>query len=557
MKYSFSVILVVLISFPFILFSQSTAASLLKEEQGTLLLKNQLNVVSAYSKQGKINLEYVRSVGNFLTDVDNKYYKKAPLPKKKQAFIFHVKQLIEELETAYQNNQSVNDSINELFWELALYEASIKQKALSNASSKVKTFEKAEMEIDYIRSGYKFTYPKKDSSLSNGLQQEEQNSPFWHKPMEQASPEKRFAQLAKQKKIKAKKEMVVVFDELSLSGSAPKINVLDLDNKWVLKWGDEVHTDVLGSHIFAALGYDVDHPYFYGQNKLTLVFEDSKKIKNSDELKQQLQKNYHVDLTPFITSFGVVTSAMAEESGELKPFVGKQYVRFKKCVMEARPDRVKRLGSFLPNAFANETRRALRAALLAHAFIGNWDTREQNTLLTCVNGGNHQYRMSAVFSDLGTSFGVKTSLFPADFKVGLVNEFGWEVCEIKKNKIKITNRINSILKPYESATYTDLLWMAKKIRDLDEPMLRYMISKAQWPEPIAELYFHKLASRRASIIKAFNLADAHPISFDKKLSVKINDVYIVKDGVLITDFEKDKNPESFLSTPGRLTNYGY
>ena len=63
---------------------------------------------------------------------------------------------------------------------------------------------------------------------------------------------------------------------------------LDLDNKWSLKWGDEVHTDILGSHIFAALGYDVDHPYYYGENKLTLVFDDLKEIKNVDDLKSKI-----------------------------------------------------------------------------------------------------------------------------------------------------------------------------------------------------------------------------------------------------------------------------
>ena len=52
--------------------------------------------------------------------------------------------------------------------------------------------------------------------------------------------------------------MAVIFKELSHTGSAPKIRTydLDLDDEWSLKWGDEVHTDVAASRIFAAIGYD-------------------------------------------------------------------------------------------------------------------------------------------------------------------------------------------------------------------------------------------------------------------------------------------------------------
>jgi hypothetical protein len=99
--------------------------------------------------------------------------------------------------------------------------------------------------------------------------------------------------------------------------------------------------------------------------------------------------------------------------------------------------------------------------------------------------------------------------------------------------------------------------MAKKISELDGPMLRNMINKAKWPEPIAELYFHKLASRRASILNAFDLPDPHPIAFDKNLTIKVDGEYVVKNGKLLIDINEDKNPESFLSKKGRLTNYGH
>lgn len=534
-------------------------------ERGSLLLNEHPPLLDSFVNDGHINLKYVRTIGHFLTDNDITVYKKAAISGRSKATIRHIKHLIEKQEEGFQDNLLVNDETREIYYELYLFNESLKQKSLANAQTKMSFNDKINMELHSIKSKRGFRYKNSITDHEakninkNNLQEDPKDSPFWHQSVKQVPLDKRFAQLARAKKIKAKKEMVVLFDKSSLSGSAPKINVLDLDldNKWSLKWGDEVHTDVVGSHIFAALGFDVDHPYYYEENKLTLIFDELKEIKNKEELKIKIKEIYNIDLEPFITTYGTVTIQMTKELADLQPYVGKQYVRFKKCVLEARPDRVKRMGSFLPGMLSNEDRRELRGALLAHQFIGNWDTREQNTLLTTVHIGDYKYRMSAVFSDLGASFGVVQGIFPPDFKVGLVNEFPWEVASCERGTIKLNSSINSILPPYQQATYQDLLWMAKKISELDGPMLRNMINKAKWPEPIAELYFHKLASRRASILNAFDLPDPHPIAFDKNLTIKVDGEYVVKNGELLIDIDKDKNPESFLSKKGRLTNYGH
>ena len=311
------------------------------------------------------------------------------------------------------------------------------------------------------------------------------------------------------------------------------------------------------SRIFAALGYDVDHPYYYGENKLTLVFNESSEIPDASVLLERVFSTYAIDLSPFISEKGIVTLDMADSLERLRPFIGKPYVRFKKCGLEARPDRVKRIGSFLPEALGNEDRRELRGALLAHQFIGNWDTREANTLLTVVHEGNYQYHPSAVFSDLGTSFGVVQHTFPPDFKTGLVNAFPWEAVVVKNKRVKLTSPVNAILDCYSEATYDDLHWMAGKIAAIDSVALRDMVHKAHWPKPLEELYFHKLASRRASILAAFNINDAHPITFDRNLNYEENGVMIIENGVLLQDYEPEANPESFLDEHGRFRNYGH
>ncbi|MEZ4849767.1 MAG: hypothetical protein R3B93_14365 [Bacteroidia bacterium] len=510
----------------------------------------------------QINLVVLRNSTAFLTDRDITSYLGYDIPNRKKAFMRHVKHLSEKLECAYQDHQEMNAEMAEIVYEISLLEASLKQKAVEQAQTKIPLKAKVGMIMDSYKSRYFTSYkipPYVSLENDHDLPSISDSPYFHHVEVDTASPlHKQFGYLAKWKKVDAEKDMVVLFEELSLSGSAPKIRTLDLDldNEWSLKWGDEVHADVVGSRIFAALGYDVDHPYFYEKDKLTLIFDENAEIKNAEELVQNILQIYDIDLDPFLSGFGLVTEEMAAENKDLESFVGSQYVRFVKCAVEARPDRVKRLGSFLPHLPENENRPELKGALLAHHFIGNWDTREANTLLTTVHNGDYAYRISAVFSDLGTSMGVVYKAVAADFKVGLVNELPWEVVRRKGKKLKFTNSINAILPSYKNAEYEDLLWMAQKIAMLNEENLRKMIEKGGWPKPIEKLYFHKMASRRASIIDAFQIDDPHPIAFDKKLTIYEEGRAVVKNGVLVVDYQREMNPESFLKKKGRMRNYG-
>lgn len=545
-------------------FSADKSKKLPEIGRGTLLLRTQPKALDVFITNGKLNMTQVCSVCNFLTDNDSVHYLGYVIPERKKAFVRHIKHLYVKLSQAAVDDKTVDDELMEMIFELAFFSESLKQKTIANANPVVSFAAKRQMFRDSKRSRKVFEYKNEltDHEAANvnpaNLQEDPADSPFWHKPIAGIAPDERFDHLARLKKIKPQTHMVVLFDEPSLSGSAPKIDVqdTDLDNGWSLKWGDEVHTDPVGSRIFAALGYDVDHPYYYGRDEVTLVFDGIKTIKNADHLKAEIKRIYNVDLAPFISYSGIISPDLILVNPELKPFNGKAFVRFVECSLEARPDRVKRIGSFVPYLLSNEDRRELRGALLAHAFIGNWDTREANTLLTSVHMGNYKYRMSAVFSDLGTSLGVTYGVLPADFKVGLVNELPWEVATNKNGTVSLNNPVNAILPCYEKATYNDLLWMAKKIAAIDGTMLRNMVAAGRWPEPVAELYFQKLASRRASILKAFNITDEHPIAFNTNFSQTVFGVAVIKNGKLNVDYERKNYPASFLSTKGRFRNYG-
>lgn len=523
-----------------------------QEKEFNFLLNEQKPLISNYVKDSSISIDQLRKTTNLLTNRDIRHLLGLPIAKRKKAFIRHVKHISEKLEEYALEKKKIDDSCLNLISQLEHLRLSIIEKTIINSSPFPTKKDKINMARTTIKSKKKMQYP-----FSFIKEKEPTKTAYWSPVLE--NKHKAFKELETTKKIKPKKEMIVVFKKLSYSGSAPKIRTydLDLDNEWSLKWGDEVHTDVAASRIFASVGYDVDHPYCYKSGKLMLIFDRNNSINNWEQLKDSIQYIYNINLTPFLLKKGVVSEEMCLINDNLSPYLGKEYVKFIKCGLEARPDRVKRLGSFLPNKLYNHKRLELRGSLLLHAFIGNWDTRKENTLLTTVHDGNYNYKVSAVFSDLGTSFGVSYSVLASDFKVGLVNDFNWDVAMKKNNKIHILNPINEFLDPYTRADYNDLRWMAKEISLLDSLTLRKCVSKAKWPDPIEELYFNKIASRRASIIESFDLIDPNPIPFNKNLTIKEDGETIIKNGKLIVDYKKTENPESFLNKKGRKRNYGH
>jgi hypothetical protein len=524
-------------------------------DRGRLLENDYPDAMTHYIQNDRLRLEEVRRLTNFLRDRNLTSFDNTQLPKRKKAFMRHIKSLSEQLERCYFNDQIIGSAELEILYELLLFYHSFLQSAEHPSGQTPPFSKKVSMYWQTKTSRYRMRWKieQNEDYLRDPI-----DSPYWNQVYGKKNMRKRFDELAKLKKIRPKKEMIVVFKKLSYTGSAPKVRTLDLDydNEWSLKWGDEVHTDVVGSRIFAALGYDVDHPYYYGQDSLILVFDFGTSVLSANDLRDSLKLIYGFDIEPFISKTGVIDDDMIFQHKRLSPYRNRQFVSFKKCAVEGRPDRVKRIGSFLPNDFHNDKRRALRGALLAHAWIDNWDVREENTLLTTVHDGNYNYTMSASFSDLGTCMGVRHSTVPIDFKVGLVNAFEWEVAMQQRGVVYLRYRVNDRLAPYAKAEYSDMKWMAMKIAQFDEEILRSIVNKSGWPYPVRELYFHKLAARRASILTAFDIEDPNSIEFDSGLTIEIDGSTVVKNGRLVVDYQRDAHPESFYSKKGRLRNYG-
>lgn len=496
-------------------------------------------------------LKEVRSICHELTDSDIEFYKKYPMPKRKKAFARHIKQICERVELSYWLKKPLGPEQFYDLYQLELAQASMRQKAVEDVKG-MTLVDKLKMGIDSVRSSISIRR-KKDQ----GEQKIIRDSLFWNDLGDRDDRHKAFGDLAKDKKIKAKDDLVILFDEVSDSGSAPKIKAIDLneEDEWSLKWGDELHSDVVGSRLFAALGFDVDHPYYRSKNDLTLVF--TKKDQNAKKMLEQIKSQFKIDISKFVSESGVIDDIEINHNDKLSAYKGLNYIRFKEALLEARPDRVKRLGSIVPDKLSHENRVELKGALLAHLWIDNWDTREENTMLSNVHLGKKKYKFSGVFSDLGTSLGVAVNYMPMDFRVGLVNEFSWDIVKSSSQRgVSLKGQLNALLKPYRKAKYSDLKWMATQIAKINAHNLEKILEKSGWPEGIQKLYFHKLASRRAQILAAFDVSDPNPIKFDRKFSYSENGIEYIKDGVLIRDYDRDEHPLGYLNTSGRLRNYG-
>jgi hypothetical protein len=566
------------ISMKLVTFTALTAiyGNLLAQTASFNISKLPIEVVSLMNTDKSPNLVKIRTLCNNLTDMDITSIGKYTYPKRRKAVKRHIKHLCEDIELkAWQNQPLSSVEINHLF-ELNLLKKSFAQKAKDDA--KGMTFvHKLKMGVNSVSSPFLFTFKKKVTkseamnldleklyskySIDELSEIDPKDSPYYLNNTKNIELHKRFKAKAKKKKIKpSENNMVLIFKGVSDSGSAPKIKTMDtnLDDEWSLKWGDELHTDAVGSRIFAGLGFDVDHPYYRKKDSVTVVFPKTEGlIKNHKEMVQKIKQNFKINIDKYVSKFGTVNESDIRDNKNLASFKGLRFVTFVECAIEGRPDRVKRLGPLMDNNLFNRNRRELRGALLAHLWIDNWDTRAENTMMAVNHQGKHIYKSTGVFSDLGTSFGVKLNFIPVDFRVGLVNHFGWDILKKKtKTKVKLIGQINAFLPPYRSATYSDMKWMAKQIAKFNKESLKKILEKSGWPKGLQKLYFHKLASRRAQILEGFDVKDNNPIKFDRKFTYKKNGITYIKDGVLIKDFNTDKHPLGYLNPVGRLRNYG-
>lgn len=343
-------------------------------------------------------------------------------------------------------------------------------------------------------------------------------------------------------------------DKLEGKGSVAKVHADDIRNgeRWLIKWGDEVHSDPVASRIFAALGFNVDFPFHRAPGELRLLLgRQGNQKRTVQQLVNFIYNSFKINLSPFIREVGKVSTAMVSVDPILRGKEGETYLTFTGLALEPRPSKETRLGPFMPDLTQNKNKRSVRGALLAEIWVGNWDTKTDNTLLALT--GNFADPFKASYSDLGVSLGVKIQKFPRDLKGGLVNEFGWDVLTDDGKEVSFITRMNHIPEAWRKASWSDLAWMAKQMAKLGPLDLREILRHSGWPTEVQELYFHKLAERRRQILQAFAVKDSFNWQIDRNLS--IGD--LVKNGELSREPDISMYPAGLWHSRGRFRGYGW
>ncbi len=316
------------------------------------------------------------------------------------------------------------------------------------------------------------------------------DGPYWKKPSDVSA-----AKPISSRELEQGIPTVFEFDEVTISQTRPKIKVKEiLPNgkkvSWKMKFGREVNTEYVASRIMRLLGYNAD-TYFYVKSPRVY-------FKNKEAYESMINDWIsHYEADDSILPDTYIKAKGEDEKGF--------FVDFHEGLLEDRPKEVIRLLGFHFAEMGNWERREVRAQLLVQAFLNQVDNKEfannkTNILMTSKNPGD--WEVEELIHDVGFSFG--DGLSP-----NLPNGYTWTFLKKRGNKIVFNYKNNQFIRkdrnPFQSATYSDLKWMARYFAQIKKAQLEQIIQYSGWPDEIGRLFLEKMTTRRNEIISAFEL----------------------------------------------------
>ena len=331
---------------------------------------------------------------------------------------------------------------------------------------------------------------------------------------------------------------VVFLEEAYKSATSAKCRVEDLFGvEWKMKWGDEVQSEPVSSHLYLMAGGRMTDLVYAGKSSDTLVVlaeagkYDSSSARSGEErepetvehLASTLDEFYGFDVLPYIHSHGTIDRRLAEEIAGFAPagseitvrpneLLGRTWVRFREFSMELRPKGyIRRVdGSSATDLAANHDRVA-RGLYLFSLWLANRDAKNDNNKTFFVKrpvaGPGSRLMIDRHFDghhDLGVTLGSVLS-------AGAINDLATGSSFIRRSLMGRSALVRETFvyfpTAYRSATWSDLRWMADRICGLREADLRAAARASGWPDFVMEALVFKLQARRAEIAAAFGVRD--------------------------------------------------
>lgn len=299
----------------------------------------------------------------------------------------------------------------------------------------------------------------------------------------------------------------IVFKNIILRGQgSPKMMVnFERDGKILdmkIKMGDEVNVDKAVSKLSELVGLNQDRMKYNDDVKVYLG-----KIKYDEFLSLLANKYGIADITRFISTHGT-------EKDE-------DWIIMKDVLFEGRPAEEMRMSPFDIVTWDLQNRREYRGLLLLWGWLGINDTKPANFRVIYKKNDKGEMTPQYRLQDTGVALGGPLNFRrPSDIlaftKYYKVNAFpesfvkkGWKS---GRKIVKVYwNDFANKQRNFEHTTSNDLKWMARKIAAIKSSDIYKSLRDSGMPEPVVEIFRHKLVKRRNGIVKSFGLEDEFPL----------------------------------------------
>ncbi len=319
---------------------------------------------------------------------------------------------------------------------------------------------------------------------------------------------------------------ILVFDGVKTTGTSPKIEVEDLhDQKWSVKWGEEVQAEVLGTRLYVELGgkfADLVYANTGAPDEFVLVLNETdeqdedgtcSKVATFESFATCLRESkYKFDVSAHVVDHGVIGddtlrrepfTSMGREAAKL---VGRQYVTFNESLVAFEPsgDEFLRLGGAPLSSGGALDDRVKRGLVVLTYWTHNKDAKDHNShgVIDRESSAYLEY-----MHDLGASLGsLKISGNPNLLNVG--DRF----LEQREDSVRYGEKMLYLPRAFKQATFADATWMARKIAGLTRETILDCVARTNWPDFQQQIMASRMIARRNLVARVYGVGE--PMSYD-------------------------------------------
>lgn len=329
---------------------------------------------------------------------------------------------------------------------------------------------------------------------------------------------------------------VLFFKKIKASATSAKVEAKDAyGQKWKIKWGEEVQSEIVTNRLYTNLGgkfSDLVYSDTFGEKNLILVLEDKEdgcdSVASVATLKQCLLDSvYQFNLSGYIADTGKIDQKFIERNKEqfshlsaeqLQKTMGRTYVTFfeSSVNLQVETKNVLRLGA-TPFSLAKAVENRVKRGLVVFSYwIRNKDAKDDNN-----RGLFEQSQYREYIHDLGASLaGVRSAYNPNQ----LAPQFIFKTTNPQTKEVSLKYDMGVLYKPaaFVSSTFADQLWMARKIVNLSEDDIRSVVQETGLPNFAVDAMTNRLVLRRNNIAEAYDLGSVIPKDPDHRVYVNLN-----------------------------------